>query len=215
MATSTSTPATTPIDFADIPLPDLPPMPADWDFDEPVLKRTKTDAPAPNQTYLAKRIARRAQLKKSKDPTESETDEDNDPDYDGVTPDPKVPPASTKKKKRKAPSPAAARRQQKKVFRNLKERIAKDKAKFDFMDSSNLSTDSEDEAYEANKLKRKARIKKERDPDAPPSQHRWQKHLRAFRVSNAEDCAGKSCAVISQLARVSYQPRPKCPTCNK
>ena len=65
------------------------------------------------------------------------------------------------------------------------------------------------------KPKRTKKPRAPRDPNKPPSTHRWQMHLRAFRAENQEACAGKSCAVISKLARVSYQPRPKCPTCNK
>lgn len=181
------------MDFSDMPLPPLPPLP-------PMLDDT---------SYLARKQLRRAELKDG----ESETDDEPDEEYDGVAD--KEPDVSVKKKKRKAPSPAACKRQKKKAFQSLKDKMARDQAKFELMATEDLGTESEDEAYQAKKLARKNRVKKVKDPNAVPSQHRWQKHLRQFRVTNAEDCAGKSCAVISQLARVSYQPRPKCPTCNK
>lgn len=115
--------------------------------------------------------------------------------------------ASAQPTTKKARAKAKAKR---KPTKKKRDRFAQYDSDYD----SDYGTD-EYEAPAPKKTKREKKPKKEKDPNKPPSTHRWQMHLRAFRAANAEECAGKSCAAISMLARASYLPRPKCTSCGK
>ena len=45
--------------------------------------------------------------------------------------------------------------------------------------------------------------------------HRWQEHVKTYKLANAVDCAGKSAAVVSKMAAASYIKKEKCSMCGK
>ena len=45
--------------------------------------------------------------------------------------------------------------------------------------------------------------------------HRWQEHVKEFKLANVGDCAGKSAAVVSKMAAASYVKKEKCSMCGK
>ena len=45
--------------------------------------------------------------------------------------------------------------------------------------------------------------------------HRWQEHVKEFKLANVEGCAGKSAAVVSKMAAASYIKKEKCSMCGK
>jgi hypothetical protein len=54
-------------------------------------------------------------------------------------------------------------------------------------------------------------------PKAKRKANAWITHVSAFRKANSEQIKAEkmSCGTISKLARQTYKPRAKCPTCGK